>query len=396
MSRPVLRAAFVVLALGLAACGAPVEGGGDADRIDAAPPNGGPTFESGIGATLHPTTALDARTEVRVEVTDRRDDGRLMLERTGAVMGTSMRLAAIGRDRAALEVALEAAEAELRRVEDLMTDWRPSPLMDLNAAAGSGPVATDVEIARLLERALLVSRLTGGAFDPTWRGVGRLWNFKAVEPVLPDPDDVARGLALVDFRRVVVAIDESAGTATVEMPAGFELGLGGIAKGYGVDRAMAVLVEHGVEDAVVDAGGDLKVLGRHFDESWRVAIRHPRRRGDVMAVLPVSNTCVVTSGDYERFFEIDGVRYHHIVDPRTGRPSTGCMSATVVGPDAAVCDALATALCVMGPEQGLPLIERSGTYQAVVVGLDGEVRRSAGLVEAPVGSAGAIPAAAER
>jgi len=347
------------------------DGAGAGDDATAAP------YESGPGAI---DAELARRDGVRVRVVETRSDGRLMLERAGGVMGTSMRLVAIGSDREALDAALTAAEAELRRVEDAMTSWRPSPLTAMNARAGEGAAEVPVELARMVERALMVAELTGGAFDPTWPGIGSLWDLKAEPPVIPDDAAIERAVALVDFRRVEVAIDEAANTATVALPEGFAIGLGGIAKGYGVDRAMAVLLEHGVEHGLVDAGGDLKALGRHFDEPWDIAIRHPRRQGEIMAVVPVSNACVVTSGDYERFAEVDGVRYHHILDPRTGRPSTGAMSATVVGPDAAVCDALATALCVMGPEQGLPLIERSGAYQAICVDMDGEVVTTQGLV----------------
>jgi len=347
------------------------DGAGAGDDATAAP------YESGPGAI---DAELARRDGVRVRVVETRSDGRLMLERAGGVMGTSMRLVAIGSDREALDAALTAAEAELRRVEDAMTSWRPSPLTAMNARAGEGAAEVPVELARMVERALMVAELTGGAFDPTWPGIGSLWDLKAEPPVIPDDAAIERAVALVDFRRVEVAIDEAANTATVALPEGFAIGLGGIAKGYGVDRAMAVLLEHGVEHGLVDAGGDLKALGRHFDEPWDIAIRHPRRQGEIMAVVPVSNACVVTSGDYERFAEVDGVRHHHILDPRTGRPSTGAMSATVVGPDAAVCDALATALCVMGPEQGLPLIERSGAYQAICVDMDGEVVTTQGLV----------------
>lgn len=166
---------------------------------------------------------------------------------------------------------------------------------------------------------------------------------------------------------------------TVELPAGIRIGLGGIAKGYGVDRAMAVLMEHGVAHAMVNAGGDLKALGRKQSDLWRIAIKHPRDRERVMALLPVSNTCVMTSGDYERFFQYGGRTYHHIIDPRTGYPSQGCMSATVTAPDAAFADSIATAMCVLGPEQGLELIEKLPRVEALLVGMDGEVHSSSGL-----------------
>lgn len=300
-------------------------------------------------------------------------------ERVGSVMGTSMKLVAHARPGelpdGALEEALLAAEAELRRIEDLMTSWRDSPLTRMNASAGSGPVAVPEELSRLVERSKKLAELTGGAFDPTWHALRPLWSFKDVAPSVPETSDVTAALAHVDWRRVAVDVEAS----TVELPEGFSLGLGGIAKGYGVDRAMAVLLEHGVENAMVDAGGDLKVLGRSKDRLWEVAIKHPRRREEVIALVPVSNTCVVTSGDYERFFVVDGVRYHHILDPQTGFPATGAMSATVLGPDAAACDALATAACVLGPDEGIPLIERIERFEALFVGLDGEVHATSGL-----------------
>ena len=209
-------------------------------------------------------------------------------ERELAVMGTELQLKALGPDPTALERALDAAAAEIRRVEDLMTDWRPSPLTTLNESAGPEPVAVPLELARLVARGLELGRLTEGAFDITYAGAGKLWDFKASPPRIPDARAIEAALASVDYRRVQVDLERS----TVLLPAGMRIGLGGIAKGYGVDRAMAVLLEHGVEHGMVSAGGDLKVLGRKFGQLWEIAIRHPRDRERVLAVLPVSNTCV--------------------------------------------------------------------------------------------------------
>ncbi len=301
----------------------------------------------------------------------------LLAKRELGVMGTELLLEALGPDLERLELALDAAEAELRRVEDLMTDWRPSPLMELNAAAGTGPVRVDPEIARLVARGLEISRLTGGAFDMTYASVGTLWDFKRRPPKVPTPEEVRAALEFVGWERVEVDLAAS----TIALPAGFRLGLGGIAKGYGVDRAMAVLMEHGVQHGMVNAGGDLKALGKKHGAPWRIAVRHPRDRERALAVLPVSNLCVVTSGDYDRFFEHGGRRYHHILDPRTGFPSTGCISATVVAPDAAFADALATAMCVLGPAAGLPIVESLPRVEALLVDLEGEVHASSGLAK---------------
>jgi thiamine biosynthesis lipoprotein len=295
----------------------------------------------------------------------------------GGVMGTELTIEVIGAEVDSLDRALEAAVAELERVDDLLTDWRPSELTRLNEAAGSGPQAVSPELARVVARSLDIGRTTDGAFDVTYAAVGRLWDFKARPPRVPDPAAVEAALALVGFARVAVDLERN----TIDLPAGMRLGLGGIGQGYGADRAMAVLMDLGVENALINVSGDIKALGRKDGRPWEIAVRHPRDRERVLAVLPVSNTCVVTSGDYEKFFELGGRRYHHILDPRTGYPSRGCMSATVVAPDCAAADALATALCVLGPERGLELVERLERVEALLIDMQGEVHVSSGLRE---------------
>ncbi|MGK0218971.1 MAG: thiamine biosynthesis lipoprotein [Planctomycetota bacterium] len=299
----------------------------------------------------------------------------VLRERQFSAMGTDVSIEAIGPDSALLERALEAAEQELRRVEDLATSWRDSPLTRLNAAAGSGSHPVPPELAALVARGLALGELTNGAFDVTFASVGKLWDFKAKPPVLPTPEQVTDALKAVGYERVRIDLDAS----TIELPAGTRLGLGGIAKGYGVDRAMRVLLEHGIEHGIVNAGGDMKVLGTRFGESWRIAIKHPREREKVLAMVPISNLCMVTSGDYERFFEHEGTRYHHILDPRTGYPATGGMSVTVIAPEAGFADALATALAVIGPERGIPLVEGLERVECLIVDMQGELHSTSGL-----------------
>ncbi|MBT3293800.1 MAG: FAD:protein FMN transferase [Verrucomicrobia bacterium] len=295
-------------------------------------------------------------------------------QRDLGVMGTRLRIIALGEDAAALDQAIDAAVAEIRRVEDLMTDWRPSPLTQLNAQAGQ-PVTVPRELAAIISRAVALHNLTGGAFDPTFAAVGALWDFKAQPPQIPDKAAIHAALKRVGGDRVIV----DGANNQVHLPTGMSVGLGGIAKGYGVDRAMAVLQTHGVRHALVDAGGDMKLLGTRHGKPWEVAVKHPRDREHALAVLHLSNSCIVTSGDYERFVEHAGTRYHHILDPRTGYPATGAMSATVVAYSAELADAVATALCVLGPVEGLKLVERQKRVEAVIVGMDGRVHVSTGL-----------------
>lgn len=295
---------------------------------------------------------------------------------TFGAMGTEVTIQGYHEDPVLLDNALAAARTELDRVEDLMTSWRDSPLVRMNDGANGEPQLVPKELSELIERALAVAYRSGGAFDPTYASVGKLWDFKADPPVLPEADAIARALKCVGWQKVKVDSEAS----TVAMPAGTRLGLGGIAKGYGVDRAMQVLIDHGIENGIVNAGGDLKALGTEAGKPWEVAIKHPRDRDRAIALIPVSNVCLVTSGDYERFFELDGTRYHHIFDPRTGRPAVGgCMSATVTAPDAAIADAVATAACVLGPAVGLELLESLPRIEGILVGMDGKVHVSTGL-----------------
>lgn len=296
--------------------------------------------------------------------------------RSLGVMGTDLEIEVLSADDAAAEAAIDAAVAELQRIEDLMTSWRDSPLTRLNAAAGTGWVDVPPELCELIARSLAVSELTGGAFDPTFASVGKLWDFKADPPVLPSKEAIAEALTHVGYEKVEVDLEGS----RVALPAGTRIGLGGIAKGYGVDRAMKILMDRGVHNGIVNAGGDLKALGTKFGHPWRIAIKHPRHKDTPIAVVPLANTCLVTSGDYERFFEYEGVRYHHILDPRTGYPATGCMSASILAPDAAFADALATAMVVLGPEKGLAIVETLPRVEALLVDMDGKVHRSSGLL----------------
>lgn len=277
------------------------------------------------------------------------------------------------------------AEAAARCVFDAfvavdrdMSEWRAgSPLSAVNEHAGGAAVEVPDDLMRVIARGIELGRATGGAFDITWAALWGLWDFGAAKPGLPDPAEVRARLARVDYREVVV--DEARGT--VRLPtAGMAIGLGGIAKGWALDVAARRLRAMGVEDFLLSAGGQIMTGGTHGGAPWTVALRDPRGpEGDVFAQLPASDVSVATSGDYERYFVLGGVRYHHILDPRTGMPARGARSATVVTPDATLADGLATALVVMDPRRGMALVEGLPGVEAVIVGPDGALHVSSGL-----------------
>jgi len=301
------------------------------------------------------------------------------------VMATRLRVTVLMEPETAGERASEAAEAVFRifrEVDARMSEWKEtSPLSAVNRAAGGEPVPVSGDLRRVLHRALDVARLTDGAFDPTWAALWGLWDFRAAEPRVPAAEEIARRAALVDWTRV--EIDDAAGTVRLAEP-GMALGLGGIAKGWALDRAAEELRRGGFRSFLLTAGGQVTAGGlRHTADGrrpWSVGIRDPRGApDDFFARVPVTDASLSTSGDYERFFVVDGVRYHHILDPRTGRPARGLRSATVISPDATLADALSTALMVMGVERGMDLVQQLPQAEAVLVDEAGATKVSRGL-----------------
>ncbi len=293
-------------------------------------------------------------------------------------------------DRPGAEAAGEQVAAIFEDLEERLSEWRPgSQLAAVNAAAGGEAVPVDAEVLALITEGLRFGALTGGAFDVTWAALWGTWDFRAAAPRVPDPALLAERSALVDYRRVEV--DPIAGTVRLPEP-GMKLGLGGIAKGQALDRAGAWLRAEGWTVFTLSAGGQVLAGGQPGARSWHIGVRDPRGpEDDWFAVVPAVDQSVSTSGDYERFFEVDGVRYHHILDPRTGWPaSAGVRSVTVRSPDATTGDALSTALFVLGLEEGLQLVRGLPGVDALVVDDRGGVHATPGLageaqvVRAPV------------
>ncbi|MEW6081460.1 MAG: FAD:protein FMN transferase [Bacillota bacterium] len=274
------------------------------------------------------------------------------------------------------ETAARAALDEMRRVESLMSAYvETSDVSRINSQAGVAPVTISPETSFVLQEALRISEASWGAFDVTVGPLVGLWDIAGENPRVPSPEEIEDALEKVNYQRLQV----KEGRAFLEAP-GMRVDLGAIAKGYAVDRAAQILLDHGVTSAILDAGGNVYVVGSRSDGSpWRVGIRHPRREGEALAVLEASDTGVVTSGDYQRYFESDGVRYHHIFDPRTGYPARESASATVVSPSSVEADALSTALFVLGPVEGMNLIESLEGVEGLVVDAAGEITVSTGL-----------------
>ena len=296
---------------------------------------------------------------------------------TEAIMGTRVHAEIWHEDAERAEELLAAVVAEMRRIDATYSPFsEESELSRLNREAPRGWVSTTAEMIDLLEKSARVSRLTGGAFDITYASVGRYYDYR--EGRRPDAEEMAAGLEAINYE--FVEVDAEARRVRFANPHVY-IDLGGIAKGYAVDRSIELLLAAGVSQASVSAGGDSRIVGDRHGEPWTVGIRDPRREDAVSVILPLVDTAVSTSGDYERFFEEDGIRYHHILDPGTGDSARKSWSVTILGPEATFTDALSTSVFVLGPEKGLALIDRLPGIDAIIIDAGGALRYSADLAE---------------
>jgi thiamine biosynthesis lipoprotein len=302
-----------------------------------------------------------------------------LVERARPSMGSELRLTAWTTDERAALACFDAVFAEFDRLEAILTVWRrDSEIVRLNAAAGEHPVMVSPEVIEVLTIARQVSDWTDGTFDVTFGALADLWKFDHDQDnTIPDPALVRARLPLVDYR--AIEIDPEARTVFLRRK-GMRVHLGGIGKGYAVDRAVAIVRQHGIGNFMIQAGGDLYVGGLKDGRPWRLGIRDPRGPANKsFATLDLSDGTFSTSGDYERYFMKDGRRYHHILDLRRGEPARECRSVTLVSDRAVLADALAKGVFILGPNAGMALIERLPGIEGVIVSATNEVSVSSGL-----------------
>ncbi len=293
-----------------------------------------------------------------------------------AIMGTEISVYLWHEDASQAARAAAAVMDEMRRVDQWLSPWiETSELYRLNAQAARSPVPVSPELLQLLDKSLYYGELSGGAFDITFASVGFYYDYRAgTQPAAAARE---RLLPAINYRRI--KLDHQARTVFFDHP-DLRIDLGGIAKGYAVDRAVARLREHGVTHASVSAGGDSRMLGDKRGRPWIVGVKNPRVADALALKLPLSDTAMSTSGDYERFFiDEHGQRVHHILNPRTGQSTAGVMSVTVLGPSGFDTDPLSTTVFVLGVTKGLALIERLPNFDAIIIDAKGQVHFSSGL-----------------
>jgi thiamine biosynthesis lipoprotein len=304
---------------------------------------------------------------------------RFVVERSRVSMGSEVRLTAYVTDEARALRAFENAFDEFDRLDRMLSVWKPeSDVLRVNAAAGRSAAQVNPETLEVLRTAQQVAGWTDGKFDVTFGALSGLWKFDHDQDNrIPEPAAVRARLPDVDYQ--AIELDTHRGTAFVKRR-GVQIHLGGIGKGYAIDRAAAILRADAVTDFLIQAGGDLYASGTKGDRPWRAGVRDPRGAPDqVFAALNIQDETFSTSGDYERYFIRDGRRYHHILDPDEGQPARGCRSVTIVARQAVMADALSTGVFVLGPQAGMALIEKLPDVEGVIVTEANAVIVSSGL-----------------
>ena len=294
-----------------------------------------------------------------------------------AMMGTEVSVHLWSDDPEAGRRVLEEVFQEASRIDSLMSTYKDeSEISKINREAAEGKVVAGDELFGLIQRSLDISVLTHGAFDITYDSVGQHYDFRSRKR--PDAGTVEAEREHIDYR--LIKLEQATGTVHF-LERGVRINLGGIAKGYVVERGIDILRHRGIRNAIVTAGGDSRLLGDRRGRPWMVGIRDPRNDGEVAISVPLVDEAISTSGDYERYFDEEGIRYHHIIQPSTGEPAGGVHSATVFGPDAVMTDALSTSVFVMGVERGLTLIGSLPDYESIVIDDGGKVFYSNGLMQ---------------
>ncbi len=296
-------------------------------------------------------------------------------------MGTIVDITVAAKDEKKADAAITAAFKEIGRLESIMSTYRPeSDISKVNSAAGLHPVKVHKDLMIAVKKSLQFADLSGGAFNIAIGPAIDLWNVTESEEI-PTPAELAAVRPLIDYKNVIVNEDDS---SIFLAKKGMRINLGGIGKGIAADYAHKILQSYGIRSGIIAVAGDLHAIGKKPDGGkWTIGITHPRKKESAIAKVYLADMSISTSGDYERFFMKNGVRYHHILSPETLYPSEGFQSVSVLARDSTTTDALSTAIFAMGPEDGKKLIERLKGVEAVIVQDDGSIWMSPGLKDNP-------------
>lgn len=299
----------------------------------------------------------------------------ILLKKRANLMGSVFEISLVGTDSASLEYQIQLVIDEIERIENLISEWRPyTQISEVNRNAGIRPVKVDREVFELTRRAISYSILSDGAFDISVAALDKIWRFDGNMDALPSDTAVQNSVTKVGFEKI--ELDSIASTIFLKQ-SGMKIGFGSIGKAYAADRGRHILQEMGVKGGLINASGDIALWGKPPEKkSWSIGISDPEKPYKITRKLRMKEGAVATSGNYQKYVMFNGVRYSHIMDPRTGYPATELASVTVIGPMAEFANALSTSVMVLGVKKGLKLMERYPQYRFVMITAKGRTLRS--------------------
>lgn len=294
------------------------------------------------------------------------------------MLGSPFEVTAVAKDTVAANQYIDMAVAETKRIENLISDWIPTtPISDVNRNAGIKPVKVNSEVFDLVTRALKISEITDGAFDISYASMDKIWKFDGTMKTMPTKEAIKKSVEKIGYKNVI--LDKKEQTIFLKI-AGMKLGLGGIGQGYIADKVKDLLFSKGCISGIINVSGDINAWGKQPDgKLWTIGIVNPLNKNKIFATFPLEDSAVETSGSYEKFVIFDGIRYSHIIDPRTGYPAKGVVSVSVFAKQTEIADALATGIFVMGVDVGLDLVNQIKGIECIIVDDQAKIHASKGI-----------------
>lgn len=293
--------------------------------------------------------------------------------KTVNLMGSVFQITIVDKDPISAQENIQKAIYEIERIENLISEWRPeTQISQVNQNAGIKPVKVDKEVFEITKRGIYFSEITKGAFDISIVAMDKIWKFDGSMEILPSKKNIKKSVEKVNYKNII--LDSNNSTIYLSKK-GMKIGFGSIGKGYAADKARELLQSVGIKGGIVNAAGDIATWGNQLDgEPWKIGVNNPFETGETIEILKFSNNkAVTTSGNYEKFVEIDGKRYSHIINPKTGYPSSGITSVTIIGENAEMCNGFSTSIMVLGMEKGLKLIKKYPEFQYIILTNSGKV-----------------------
>ena len=294
------------------------------------------------------------------------------------MLGSPFEVTAVAKDTMAANIYIDMAVVETKRIENLISDWIPTTqISEVNKNAGIKPVKVNNEVFELVERSLKISEITDGAFDISYASMDKIWKFDGTMTTMPTKEAIKKSVEKIGYKNII--LDKKEQTIFLKI-AGMKLGLGGIGQGYIADKIKDLLFLNGCTSGIINVSGDINAWGKQPDgKLWTIGIVNPLNKNKIFATFPLEDSAVETSGSYEKYVIFDGIRYSHIIDPRTGYPAKGVVSVSVFAKQTEIADALATGIFVMGVEVGLDLINQIKGIECIIVDDQGKIHSSNGI-----------------